>query len=439
MADVSSLGEYKVVVTADYSQLKTQFQAMADYVTKTTKSMTDSINKSMDSMNATMIKQLQASVDQLKRSFEGLGDAPKKSGDGFKSYATQMREAEKAAQKCHQEIMALQKQMANPNATVSTADLSRLEQLKTKFRELSDQREALRKAQEDYNTHLKATQNLEALNAKAKKQADQEALKQLKQQAKEQAEAIKQAAKEASNAVKQAAKEQANAVKQLSGSAGNTGFGDYARRVREEAKAEADFRKQQGQAILAAEERAIAGRTAAHKAFWQEQVRQEQALDRQRQAAQNQQNQRIRQLQTQYKVAYEEVNKYLQSHAKMSEAVFIRLQGRLTAIGNEIRSMGVIPPMGNPLEGLDFDKYVGAFGKLEDAAKSLKHHLTWMASAVAIGGIVGLPVVLSEATKEFEALNTKIMQNLELTEKYRGNHAALTSDVQKLEIGRAHV
>jgi hypothetical protein len=58
MADVSSLGEYKVVVTADYSQLKTQFQAMADYVTKTTKSMTDSINKSMDSMNATMIKQL---------------------------------------------------------------------------------------------------------------------------------------------------------------------------------------------------------------------------------------------------------------------------------------------------------------------------------------------------------------------------------------------
>ena len=112
MADVSSLGEYKVVVTADYSQLKTQFQAMADYVTKTTKSMTDSVNKSMDSMNATMIKQLQATVDQLKRSFEGLGDAPKKAGGGFKTYAQQLKEAQREAEKAHQRIQEIQADMA---------------------------------------------------------------------------------------------------------------------------------------------------------------------------------------------------------------------------------------------------------------------------------------------------------------------------------------
>jgi TP901 family phage tail tape measure protein len=126
------------------------------------------------------------------------------------------------------------------------------------------------------------------------------------------------------------------------------------------------------------------------------------------------------------------VNKYLQSHVKMSEAVFIRLQGRLTAIGNEIRSLGAMPTISNPLEGMNFDQYAGQFSRLTDAVKSLKHHMTWMASAVAIGGIVGLPVVISNATKEFEALNTKIMQNLELADQYRGNHAALTADVQKL-------
>jgi TP901 family phage tail tape measure protein len=437
MADVSSLGEYKVVVTADYSQLKSQFEAMANFINNSTKAVTDNLSKTMGSLNATMTGQIKTAVDSLKGSLDGVEPATKKASDGFKSYATQLREAQKEAEKIHQKIEKLKADMAS-GVNTDVANPATLKALQQEFENARLKVDRLKDAQLDFKNRVDQTALATKEMDKALAQAAKDEQNLMKQNAKllegemRSRQKLSEATKAQAEAVKQVAKEQANVVKQLSSSAGNTGYGDYARRVREEAKAEADFRKQQGQAILAAEERAIAGRTAAHKAAYQEIFKQEDALSRKRQAEQNQQNQRIRQLQTQYKVAYEEVNKYLQSHAKMSEAVFIRLQGRLTAIGNEIRNLGAIPPMGNPLEGLDFDKYVGAFGKLEDAAKSLKHHLTWMASAVAIGGIVGLPVVLSEATKEFEALNTKIMQNLELTEKYRGNHAALTSDVQKL-------
>jgi predicted nucleic acid-binding Zn-ribbon protein len=111
MADVGSLGEYKVVVTADYSQLKTQFDAMSNFVSSTTKVMSDNLNKTMGGINATMISQLKTTVDQLKKSFDGLDTTTKKGGDGFKSYAQQIKETEKAAQKCHQEIGALQEKM----------------------------------------------------------------------------------------------------------------------------------------------------------------------------------------------------------------------------------------------------------------------------------------------------------------------------------------
>ena len=346
MADVGSLGQYKVVVTADYSQLQSQFKAMTTFINDSTKQITENLNKSMGAINATMIAQLQTSVNSLKRAFDGLDDTTKKGGDGFKSYASQIREAEKAAQKCHQEITALQNKMAG-SSTVNNADLTKLDQLKAKFRELYEQRKQLKQAQADYNNHLKLTDNLESLGAKAKKQAYQEDIKALREQAKARQDEQNRAAK------------------------------------------------------------------------------QEQTASAQRQRELNR-------LTTQYKVAYEEINKYLQSHTKMSEAVFIRLQGRITAFGNEIRRLGSIPPMPNPLEGMDFDKYASGFSRLGDAIQSFRHHLTWMASAVAIGTLVGLPVAISEATKEFEALNTKIMQNLELADQYRGNHAALTADVQKL-------
>jgi TP901 family phage tail tape measure protein len=159
----------------------------------------------------------------------------------------------------------------------------------------------------------------------------------------------------------------------------------------------------------------------------------ERRTDRQREQSASRQQQRIAHLQTQYRVAYEEVNKYLQSHTKMSEAVFVRLQGRLTAIGNEIRRLGALPPMTNPLEGMNYEQYVSGFSKLEDVLKSVKHHLMWMASAAVIAAGFGIPAGVSKAIEAFDALQTKIMQNMELANQYDGNSQKLHTDMNRMD------
>ena len=326
MADVGSLGQYKVVVTADYSQLKAQFEQINQIVSTTAKTITDTLTATSNAVN-----------NSMANSFKAMAQ----------SITTSMKEAQNAMN--------------------------------------------------GFGTEAKTV-----------------------------GQGLEQISKGAGKAGEGAARSGTSAK------AGSEGFKAYAAQVREAEKAEQRFRAQQGKAILAAEERAIAGRTAQHRAFWEEQVRQERRVAQQRDAEARRQTQRVNNLQTQYRVAYGEIDKYLQSHTKMSEAVFVRLQGKISAIGNELRRLGSIPPMPNPLEGMDFDRYASGFSRLGDAIQSFRHHLTWMASAVAIGTLVGLPVAISEATKEFEALNTKIMQNLELADQYRGNHAALTADVQKL-------
>jgi TP901 family phage tail tape measure protein len=158
----------------------------------------------------------------------------------------------------------------------------------------------------------------------------------------------------------------------------------------------------------------------------------ERRVDRQREQNATRQQQRIAHLQTQYRVAYEEVNKYLQSHVKMSEAVFVRLQGRLTAIGNEIRSLGAMPPIANPLANVNYEQYISGFSRLGDVIKSVRHHLMWMASAAVIGAGFGIPMGISKAIESFDALQTKIMQNMELANQYAGNTERLHSDMNKM-------
>jgi hypothetical protein len=111
---------------------------------------------------------------------------------------------------------------------------------------------------------------------------------------------------------------------------------------------------------------------------------------------------RIQQLQTQYRVAYEEVNKYIQANLKMSEAVFIRLQGRLTAFSNELKRLGATPALANPLGNQNYKEYASQFGKLDDMLKSIRHHLTWMASAAAIGTIFAIPANIVSTITDVE-------------------------------------
>jgi hypothetical protein len=295
MADVGSLGQYKVVVTADYSQLQSQFKAMSDYIADMTKSITSNLNTSMIS------------------GFTDMGKGVNK-------------------------VME-----SSLNDTVKTTE-RKLNELKKKY--------------EDFYKGLPKPEPLAMPSAPSPSSRGGG-----------------------------------------SSRSASTGFRDYASRVRAEAKAAEDFYKEQGKAILAAEERAIAGRTAAHKAFWQEQARLE-----------GENRKRIATLGTQYKVAYEEANKYLQSHAKMSEAVFLRLQGRLTAISREMHDLGAMPDKVNPLAGLNYSDYESRFSKLNDLFASLKHHLTWMASAAAIGVTFGIPAKTVSTIAEVEKQMAQMKQ-----------------------------
>jgi TP901 family phage tail tape measure protein len=81
---------------------------------------------------------------------------------------------------------------------------------------------------------------------------------------------------------------------------------------------------------------------------------------------------------------------------------------------------------------MNFDQYASQFSRLADAAKALKHYMAWMASAVAIGGIIGIPVAVSNAIESFDALQTKILQNMELSSQYAGDTNKLHSAVNQM-------
>lgn len=388
MADVSSLGQYKVVVTADYSQLKSQFEAMTKLVQDTTKAMAESIDKSMGAMNTAMNTQLKSMVTSMQNAFSGAdttvksfgesvtkaagetakaGETVRKGGEGFKTYAQQVREAEREVQKSYQTLQDLQNKLQIVRNTPAKTSSDYL------YRQNEEQKieAAIRAQQAEYDRLRQKLDQLKATQEQYKNSVNQTAI----------------AAKQAERALVQGAKDEQNLMRQ------------NARLLEGEVRS-----RTQGEA----------------------------QVNRVQQQTANAQSRRIAHLQTQYRVAYEEANKYLQTHAKMSEAVFIRLQGRLTAIGNEIRRLGAMPPMTNPLEGMNYEQYVSGFSKLEDVLKSVKHHLMWMASAAVIAAGFGIPAGVSKAIEAFDALQTKIMQNMELANQYDGNSQKLHTDMNRM-------
>ena len=376
MADVGSLGQYKVVVTADYSQLKAQFDAMANFVKATTKTMSDGLDKSMTGINNKMLEQLKTTVDQLKKSFDGLGDAPKETGEKFKSYSQQIREATKEMQMAYQEQEKLQRQLEDIRSRSATNKsgylnnskevkdtLIAIEQQKSLVADLTAEIESLRQEEQRYKNVLNQT----AL-------AEKQALADRKSLDKAEDEMIKRRNRQREGEVRETVRQ--------------------AEEIRK-----AEEKKQQAVENANSKEEAIA------------------------KARSNQ----IARLQTQYRVAYDEINKYIQSHAKMSEAVFIRLQGKITSYGNQLCEISAIPQPPNPLEGMDYDKYSSQFSKWTDFFASLKHHVTWMASAAAIGLTLGVPAKTISTIAEVEK---QMAQMKQVNEGVRNDQEILNKTAQ---------
>lgn len=84
-------------------------------------------------------------------------------------------------------------------------------------------------------------------------------------------------------------------------------------------------------------------------------------------------------------------------------------------------------------EQQNFNRTLGTtsdtLGKL---GSTLKSHLAYMATAGLIGGIIGIPLAISNVAKETEVLTQKIRQNLELSEQYHGNNQLLEQDLKRL-------
>lgn len=62
----------------------------------------------------------------------------------------------------------------------------------------------------------------------------------------------------------------------------------------------------------------------------------------------------------------------------------------------------------------------------------LKSHIEWIAAAALTTGILGIPAAISHVAESTEALDQKIRQNLELSDKYHNNNGLLEADLRRL-------
>ena len=344
MANISSLGEYKVVVTADYTQLQSQFRALNKVISETAKNIvqtmdnaTQKIDKNMtkgfDDIGKTIDKQMTKALSETIRKTEN------KLNDLQRVYTNFYRNLPKPPKM----------DMPIPTPTNSSGSF--------------------------YGGGSRS-----------------------------------------------------------GGKGGSTGFADYAARIRELEKFKQEQMALAQKNLVKQEQAEIAQRTAAHKDFWQEQARAEQQADRVRQANWRMQQSRIRSLQTQYNVLYAEANQYLQTHGKMSEAVFNRLQGKMRAIRKEMQDVYNASSLKrSALEGMkDYESYASQFGKFGDAIESFKHHLTWLASAAAIGAVIGAPTKMISTIADVEKEMAAMQQvNSKLSPSHYAKGTKEWSDAQK--------
>jgi hypothetical protein len=199
MANVGSLGEYKVVVTADYSQLQSQFQAMNQLVSNTAKSIVDTMNKATQDVNKNMTN-----------GFSNIG-------------------------------VSISKIMVKSLDDTIKGTERKLNELRMKY---NDFYKNFPKPPEMPMPKMPNTPSGSSGGGSSR--------------------------------------------------GGNTGFADYAARIRELEKFKQEQMALAQKSLVKREQAEIAQRTAAHKAFWQQQVQAEQQADRVRQATWRMQQSRIR-------------------------------------------------------------------------------------------------------------------------------------------------
>ena len=137
---------------------------------------------------------------------------------------------------------------------------------------------------------------------------------------------------------------------------------------------------------------------------------------------------KIDELKQKYVYLYNEVQHRIQSTGKMSEQTFYRLNRQIDKTLQEMRRLGDRSDLTNPLAaqfGRNYGNYldIKGFNKnldasidktnaLADGFRSLKHHITWMLSATALGATIGLPASVVASYKDTERQMAGMIQVL---------------------------
>lgn len=401
MTDPDNLGEYKVVISADYRQLSKDIE---------------NINKMFSNLTTNIKQSLENSID---RSFTHFNDVTLVATSIMEDFAKQVNSFNSTATKFASEM---------GNASGATRGLgSSAEKASDGVKRLA---ESTQKAEAEAEKVAKAIADADAENAAHEKsaKASAKALEEQGKKAEETAERLR--VLEAEERKAYAAAQQAF----ITGKNKEDAYADWreaktnVQKFREELKgvpidysAILDGQKRIGASIeqserllLSNNESAIKRRTAAHKEAMSAMYATE---DR-------------------YMSLIQKANTYIESGSRMSTRTFLNLKNEIDEAARAMREFGMNNRAENPLAKFDgWEDYINKCGLavkqttlLDDALTSLKHHLTWMATAVAITAAFGVP---AEAVRSIAEIEKEMAGFRQVNHEADQSQKVLAEDTQK--------
>lgn len=421
---MDSLGEYKVVVSADYSQLQDQMKkisqlmndtasVMTTFMSSATKDMEINVNHAMDNIAKSIersmtsiqtafnnvnslkldnikldtsglqqsineavngIKTISQTAENVKRSTENVsrsinetGKATSKSKGDFESYAKQISNATVQAEKLHQEIQKLKALSANEpiNSTLLPDMKARLADTQNAFDSIRQKIDQLKKAQADYNNSLNKTE----LIAKEHDKTLQQEAKDKEQLARQNAKLLEGELKFAQEQQAQIDKENEKRQRQIT-SLDNAYKRLYANiesyMATNTQMAERQFhRYQTALTALQAKMQGLGVTAPTHAIQGMSYASYSQPF-KDNEAETKRVNQ-IRKLGEEYERVYRNINSYIETNTKMSARQFHVFNENINRLRQSVVALGQTPNFRNPLEGMNYAEYARGFDTVSAA------------------------------------------------------------------------
>ena len=422
---MDSLGEYKVVVSADYSQLQEQMKSISRLMTDTANAMTTTMD------NATMhlqtgiqvamdnvVKSINASLAIIKSSFANANESLKldnikldtsglqksikeatdsmknisqtakdvekttrdvsqsvnetskatsKGKNDFESYAKQISNATVKAERLHQEIQKLKALLANEpiNSSLFPEIKARLADTQNSFDSIRQKIDQLKKAQTDYNNNLNKTDIIAKENAKT-----------IQQEAKDKEQLAKQNAKLLEGELKLAQEQQAKIDKENEKRQRQITSLDNAYKrlyanidsyiTSNTQMAERQFQRYQtALTSLQSQMRSLGVTAPMHNIQGMSYAGYSKPFKDSE--AENKKIEQVKKLGEEYEKVYRNINSYIETNTKMSARQFYTFNENIKRLRQSVLELGQTPDFKNPLEGIKYAEYAKGFDTISSA------------------------------------------------------------------------